>query len=433
MITYLKQSLVTYFNQILRLALIAGSNIIIARYLGPSGKGVLSLIMSFLAMTLMVGMFGVDEANIYHVSSRKASHKKVFTNGIFHALYTSGICIAIFLVFSRWFIANPLKNIDVRYYHMIIALIPLYFFNQHAKSILLGHRAIIKYNVFVIMQFITLFLGHLVLIPLLGLLGGVIAIVISTIILAVFAIIFMLGYEGPGISLDIALLRKSYGFGIKSQLGIIFSFLNQRLDIFIVNYFLNPYHVGIYAIAVAVGELPWHLPSAVATILFPWVADMKREDATRFSAYIMRNILFVTTIMVIILALIGRSLIAILFGSAFYESTALLYVLLPGILALGITRILGGYFQGIGRPELGTLMVSFSFIETITLDLLLIPKMGAMGAAIASSVSYISSTVVGLFIFTKVGRVSVKDVIIPRWSEIVRLPEFFRSLRKEKR
>ena len=84
MITYLKQSLVTYFNQILRLALIAGSNIIIARYLGPSGKGVLSLIMSFLAMTLMVGMFGVDEANIYYVSSRKASHKKVFTNGIFY-------------------------------------------------------------------------------------------------------------------------------------------------------------------------------------------------------------------------------------------------------------------------------------------------------------------------------------------------------------
>jgi O-antigen/teichoic acid export membrane protein len=420
-------------NQILRLVFIAGSNIVIARYLGPSGKGVLSLIMSFLAMTLMVGMFGVDEANIYHLSSRKASHKKVFTNGIIHTLYTSVFCIAIFLIFSKWFVTNPLKNIDVRYYHMIIVLIPLYFFNQHAKSILLGHRAIIKYNGFALMQFVTLFLGHLVLIPLFGLLGGVIAIVISTLVVAVFAIIFMVGYGTPSISLDITLLKKSYFFGIRSQLGIIFSFLNQRLDIFIVNYFLSPYHVGIYAIAVAVGELPWHLPAAVATILFPWVADMKREDATRFSAYIMRNILFVTTIMGIILALIGRSLIAILFGSAFDESTALLYVLLPGILALGITRILGGYFQGIGRPELGTLMVSFSFIETITLDLLLIPRMGAMGAAIASSVSYISSTVVGLFIFTKVGRISVKDVIIPRWSEIVRLPEFFKSLRKEKR
>jgi len=432
MIDYLKQSLVTYLNQIVRIALVAGSNIIIARYLGPSGKGVLSLIMSFLAMTLMIGMFGVDEANIYYISSKKTSHKSVFTNGLFHAFFISGICIAIFLIFAKWFIANPLKSIDIRYYYIIVTLIPFYFINQHAKSILLGHRAIYKYNIFVITQFAALFLGHLCLIPILGLQGGVLAIVLSTLLLTILGLVFLFGYGSPGSVIDIALLKKSYGFGIRSQLGIIFSFLNQRLDLFIVNYFLSPYHVGIYAIAVAVGELPWHLPSAVATILFPWVAEMKREEATRFSAYVLRNITFVTAILVVILALVGRPLIALLFGNAFKESTLLLYILLPGIFSLGITRILGGYFQGIGRPELGTLMVSFSFVETVTLDLLLIPRMGAMGAAIASSVSYISSALVGLLIFTRVGRINVVDAVIPKWGEITRLRGFFKLLKGRK-
>lgn len=430
---YFKKSFVTYINQLVRILLVAGSNVVIARYLGPAGKGVLSLIMSFLAMTLMIGMFGVDEANIYYLSSRKAFHRNVLANGIFHTICTTLICVVVYLVFAKWFVGNPLKGVDVRYYYVVVALIPFYFANQHAKSILLGHRAVYRYNVYVIMQFVTLFVAHLFLIPALGLAGGVVAIVLSTLLLMVLGTVFMYSYGPPARSIEVSLLKKSYGFGLRSQLGILFSFLNQRLDIFIVNYFLSPYHVGIYAIAVAVGELPWHLPASVATILFPWVADMKREEATQFTAYVMRNIMFVTAILVVILALTGRFLIALLFGSAFADSTALLYVLLPGILSLGITRILGGYFQGIGKPELGTLMVSFSFVETIALDLLLIPRIGAMGAAIASSVSYISSAFVGLVIFTRIGSVSLRDAVIPRWAEVIKLPEFFKLLIRSKR
>jgi len=429
---YLKKSMVTYASQLVRLMLLAASNVVIARFLGPSGKGVLSLIMSFLAMTLMIGMFGVDEANVYYISSKKASHKHVFVNGIFHAIIVSGICIAAFLVFSNWFVTHPLKSIDVKYYYMVVALVPLFFVNQHAKSILLGHRAIYKYNIFVITQFVILFLGYLLLVPMYGILGGVLAIVISAAVLAVLGLTFLLGYGGPGMSIDFSLLKKSYSFGVRSQLGIIFSFLNQRLDLFFVNYFLNPYHVGIYAIAVAVGELPWHLPSAVATVLFPWIADMKKEDATRLTAYVLRNTIFVTFVLVVILALSGRLVISILFGSAFKESVLLLYVLLPGILALGITRILGGYFQGIGRPELGTLMVSFSFVETIILDLLLIPRLGALGAAIASSISYISSSVVGLVIFSRIGRVNIVTALTPRFGEIIKLTEYFKLLKGRK-
>jgi O-antigen/teichoic acid export membrane protein len=429
---YFRKSFVTYINQLLRLVLVAGSNVVIARYLGPSGKGVLSLIMSFLATVLMLGMFGIDEANIYFTSSKKASHKNILANGLFHTLLISCICVSLFLIFAKWFVTNPLKSLDIKYFYIIVGLVPFYFLNQHAKSMLLGHRAIYRYNIFVIMQFVILLLVHLTLIPVLGLFGGVLAIIISTLTLTILGIIFVLKYGLSGSSVDIPLLRKSYKFGVKSQLGIIFSFLNQRLALFIVNYFLGPYHVGIYAIAVAVAELPWHLPSAVATILFPWIADMKREDATRFAAYILRNVIFVTAVIVVILAVIGRYVIIVLFGDAFRESTLLLYVLLPGILALGITRILGGYFQGIGRPELGTLMVSFSFVETIALDLLLIPRLGTLGAAIAASVSYITSAIVGLYIITRVGHIKLIDAVVPRWREITRLPEFFKLLRRRK-
>lgn len=432
MIDYLRKFLATYLNQVLRLLLVTGSNIIIARYLGPAGKGVLSLIMGFLAIILMIGMFGIDEANVYFISSKKATHKNVITNALFHALFVSCIYIIVCLLFMKWFITNPLKGIDIKYFYIIIMLIPFYFINQHFRSILLGHRAIYKYNILIITQFIVLFLAHMIFIPIMSLSGGVLAIIISTFTLTLLGPVLLRKYELPGTSIDFFLIKKSYLFGIKSQLGIIFSFLNQRLDIFIVNFFLNPYQVGIYAIAVAVAELPWHLPAAAATVLFPWIANKKKDDAAKFTAYILRNILFFTSVIIIILALFGKFVITVLFGTAFQESVVLMYVLLPGILALGITRILGGHFQGSGRPELGTLMVAFSFVETIVLDIILIPRIGILGAAIASSIAYITSAGVGLFIFIKIWHIHIFEIVVPRWQEIIKIREFMQIFKRSK-
>lgn len=430
---YLKKSLATYTGQMLRLLLVAGSNIVIARWLGPSGKGVLTLLIDFLAIVVMLGMVGIDEANVYYISSKKTTHGKTFSNALFQTLLLSILCITIFLVFTDWLLGNPLKGISLQYFYLVLFIVPLYFFNQHAKAILLGHRAIYAYNVFIILQFFVLFVSQLFLIPSYNLFGGVLSIIISAVILTVLGAFLLLKYGSPAKSIDFALLKKSYSFGVRSQLGLVFSFLNRRLDVFIVNYFLNPYQVGIYAIAVAVGELPWHLPSAAATVLFPWIADKKMEGAAKFTSYVLRNVVFVTTIIVLILAFLGRFVITLLFGSAFQESIVLMYVLLPGILALGITRILGAHFSGSGRPELGTMMVAFSFVETIVLDIILIPRMGVMGAAIASSTAYITSALVGLLIFTKLWRVRLVDTVIPRWIEIANLRKFFKVLGRGKK
>lgn len=432
MIDYFKKSLATYVGQLIRLLLVAGSNIIIARYLGPPGKGILTLLMSFLGIVLMIGMVGIDEANIYFISSKKASHKNVFANGLYQTVFISCLCIAGFLIAEKWFLENPLKGVDTIYFHIALTLIPLYFINQHAKTIFLGHRAIYTVSIFVVIQFFLLFLIQLVFIPIYGIFGGVLSIIISTVTLTIVGVTLLLKYGPPAKALDGVLLKKSYAFGAKSQLGLIFSYLNRRLDIFIVNYFLNPYQVGIYAIAVAVAELPWHLPSASATVLFPWIADMKKEDAANFTSYVLRNVLFVTVAIVLILALLGRLVITLLFGAAFRESIVLMYILLPGVLALGITRILGAHFQGSGRPELGTLMVTFSFIETIVLDIILIPRMGAVGAAIASTIAYITSSLIGLILFTWLWNVKIVDVIIPKWQEIIKLRSFFKLLRKSR-
>jgi len=430
MIDYIKKSLTTFINSLLRLLLVAGSNIVIARYLGPNGKGILSLFMSFLSISLMVGMVGVDEANIYFISSKKASHNKIFANGIFHTIITTCFYFVIFLSLSNWLLNNPLRGLDREYLYIAIALIPFYIINQHIRGILLGHREVYFYNLFIILQFLLIFLMQLILIPSLEILGGIFAVVVAVISQTIFGIIRTLKLGTPAKKVDFILLKKSYSFGIKSQLGIIFSFLNQRLDVFFVNYFLNPYEVGIYAIATAIAEIPWHFASAVATVLFPWIADMKKEEAGKFSATVIRNTVFFGLLMVIALFIFGRLVIILLFGGIFADSVFLMYILLPGIMGLSITRVLGGFFQGSGKPEFGTLMVTLSFIETIVLDILLIPAIGTKGAAIASSIAYITSALIGLIIFSKMTKISILRAVLPQYQEIIKSIKLLKNIKK---
>lgn len=433
MIDYLKKSLVTYASQILRLLLVAGSNIIIARYLGPSGKGILTLIMSFLSIVVMLGMVGLDEANVYFISSKKTSHRKIFTHALYQTIILSILCLIIFVIIKDWILHNVLKGITLQYFYILLVLIPFYFFNQHTRTMLLGNKSIYSFNLYVIAQFLILFIIQLVFIPRYGLFGGVLSIIVTAIILTLSGIILLVKQGAPSFKIDLSVLKKSYSYGIRSQLGLVSSFLNRRLDLFIVNYFLNPYQVGLYAIAVAVAELPWHIPAATATVLFPWIADKPKKEAAMFTAYVLRNVFFITVIVVILLILFGELIITILFGETFRESVILMYTLLPGILGLGITKILGAHFQGSGRPELGTLMVAFSLVETIILDIILIPKMGTLGAAVASSVAYVTSALIGLFIFTKLWHVSIFDAIIPKWKEVVKIKHFFALLKRRNR
>jgi O-antigen/teichoic acid export membrane protein len=66
-----------------------------------------------------------------------------------------------------------------------------------------------------------------------------------------------------------ASVGAALSFGVRGQVGNIATLFNYRLDVFIVNYFLNPAQVGLYALGVVVSEGLWQIPRAAAVALFP--------------------------------------------------------------------------------------------------------------------------------------------------------------------
>jgi O-antigen/teichoic acid export membrane protein len=214
------------------------------------------------------------------------------------------------------------------------------------------------------------------------------------------------------------LAKKYINFGIKGYLANLMAFLNYRLDMFLVAYFLTPMDVGYYSLAVGLAELLWYIPNSVSTILFPRVSSSDKKQANKFTPVISRHTLFVVSLIALGLLIFGRLMIKVVYGAEYLPSVKPLLILLPGIVALSLSKVCSSYILGRGRPIIAAYTSLVVVGVNISLNLLLIPKWGIAGAAFASTVSYSVGTCIKLIVFLKMSENSLLNTLIIKKQDI---------------
>jgi len=199
---------------------------------------------------------------------------------------------------------------------------------------------------------------------------------------------------------------------------------------FLVAYFLNPSAVGQYAIAVSLAELIWYIPDSISQILFPKTAFSDEKTANSFTPIVCRNTALLTFLASILLFAAASFLIPFVFSERFSPAVLPLRLLLPGVFALGIWKIIVNDLAGRGLPQYKSYGTAVSLVITILLDILLIPRLGISGAAIASSVAYIVTTVLFMYWFLRVTKLQLSFMILPRSSDAGLYVKFARSALK---
>jgi O-antigen/teichoic acid export membrane protein len=81
----------------------------------------------------------------------------------------------------------------------------------------------------------------------------------------------------------------------------------------------------------------------------------------------------------------------LLYGEQFGPAVTPARVLLAGMLLAGASGVASAYLYGRGTPGLNSIVLGTGLVITVVLDLLLIPPLGALGAAIASTAAYLST------------------------------------------
>jgi O-antigen/teichoic acid export membrane protein len=215
--------------------------------------------------------------------------------------------------------------------------------------------------------------------------------------------------HGTAFVICLTMLSRRYGFAIPGRLelrrwrtfGLRFSsvqisqLLTLRLDQFLVAALASVSAVGTYSLAVSLSEAVAIGATAAGIVIF---AEAAQGNTGR--SVFLRQLCFLVgagAIMALLLALLSKRLIDV-FGSEYSAAGPALQILLIGTPGLVAMRLAINRLAGLDRPGVAACAATLAMAVTVALDVVLIPSMQEVGAAIASVAGYSVGAAAGLFL-----------------------------------
>lgn len=420
---FIKETAATFISGIINLIIGIGISVILARVLGPEQRGIYAMATLFPSLIVTFGNLGIGPATAYYVARGSFSRREILGNSVLLSWGIGGIGIIIGLVIVSFCREVIFPKVSEVYLLVAIILIPLEVFFSYVRYVLLGAQRIKDFNYVQVVQSVLTFI--FILCALLGLKMGVTGAILAMAL--TFMLVNGLTYKiakkisgGIDFHINSLYLRSTIKYGIKVHLSNVLGFLNYRVDMFILNWFLGPSSVGLYAVGVSLVEKLWMVSQAASTVIFPRVAAETKNDKLRdFTPLVVKTVLWISVLGAMILALFSRRIVLLLYSKDFLPSVSALQALLVGTIALSAGRVLANDIAGRGFPSLNIYTGIVAVLINIILNLLFIPRYEIVGAAWASTVSYVVSFLGYLFFYCRVSGNKFTKVLFIQHSDLI--------------
>lgn len=382
-------------------------SIIVNRGLGVEDKGIYVLALLLPKTLRALSNLGVRPATIYYTARNENELGTIIRSTVILSLLVSiaGVFVGVFIsIFGggQLFPGIPLK-------FLLISLIvfPLELFLLNLEGVLIGLEDFRKYNLIAMTpRWISLIIAVLLvwILPL-GITGALIAIIAGNFIALLLAVgLLWNSFTSTKIWWDLHYGRQAVRYGIKAYFSNLIKYLNYRGDLFILNLISGSTSVGIYSVAATLGSQMWIFSQSISSVLYPRIASLhndKQDKRRILTTLVAKNVFWFSIFLSIIVFFTAKWLIVKLYGIEFQEAAICLQWLLPGIILIGINRVIANDIAGRGKPELNSYQSAIALIINVVANIILIPKLQYVGAAIASTISYTSLTVMKIIVYCR--------------------------------
>ncbi len=166
----------------------------------------------------------------------------------------------------------------------------------------------------------------------------------------------------------------------------------MRLDQVMLRQMVGQHELGIYSVVIPIATAGYVIPMAVSTSLAPIIAQRKEADPAGYHRAIMRSFTLMWWIMLPITLLIAGTsgyLIRFLYGGAYAASASVLaiHVFANIPVALGVAQ--GNWLVNERKNVVAMYQAGLGALSNVGLNLWLIPRYGAQGAAMATLVAQV--------------------------------------------
>ena len=361
----------------------------VARYLGPERFGLLSYAMSVVAIFVSVSHMGLEGVVVRDIVRNENIHSKILGSAfVLRILATlvmvSAICI--FLFFTTTTAETKLLIGIITFGVFWDAFLVFDFYNQSQVKI--------KYNSIsytIAMVFASLFKVYLI-IKNAPLVWFAIVIVFEKVLLSFF---FLISYRFQGekffkLSFDVGIIRSLLKNAIPLAISGVAIQSFMRVDQVMIKKMVDCSAVGNYAAAVKLCEVWYIIPTVIATAMFPMIIKCKLSNFDIYEKRLQSLYDLVTIVSVfiaLIAALLSSKIIYLLFGEQYQESGRILAVYIWASVFVFSGIISGRWYLVENLQVIALVNTIIGLVFNVSMNLYLIPKQGAMGAAISTVVS----------------------------------------------
>lgn len=407
------------------------SGIFVTRILGPEGKGFFSLLTSDIQLFSLIFSFSMNVGIVHFLSNKVIEPGKLIGFGCLF-IVAGFILLSLLLLLihnlgmDRLIFSN--ENAGFYYYFYLLSSFILTLINTIFSSVFQGNKefkiinrislamAILQLAVFVILYS--------------GKLYGAWNINLREITIASLILLFLNGIlwsffylRKLNYKIDLRFDYKSFtvflSYSVLIYTGTIINYMNYRLDLWVVNYYLPSSDLGIYALTGNILQLFITIAVVVSSVLLPYLSSLKLMNE---KVLLFRNAARMSFLLMLILvsftALVAPFLVPIVYGNEFEDSVLPLLIILPGIVLSTSTQLFATLIVSCQKNILNIIATSVGLCVTLVLDLFLIPEFGIIGAAYATLFAYCTVFGVTFVLSVKKLGLPMQNYFIPSRNEI---------------
>ena len=370
---------------------------IMARYLGPDGLGLFSMVTMIAGIIALIAGVGINGAVVKYVAMYKDDKRKL--NAVFSSAF---ITVAIFGVVASvvlFVFSDKLAGIfdmpSLSYLLKIYAFVlPFSLTYGIILGLFNGLREMKYYSLFNTLNGIMIFLFIVTFLFLgFGVVGAIIGDMLALIVVLIIAGVIARKFVHFKIRDYGKNTKKLTSFGSQLMFGNTINIINYQADTLLIAYFLTVTDVGYYAVAVSLSRFFWRIPQSIQIVAYPATSEYwAKGEIHSLNKMIDKSMKYSACFLLVIglgVLFFAKEIIIFLFGQPFLSSVFPFQILVIGTVIYGIVIPIGGTFAGIGRPDLSLKITAIGATTNVLLNVLLIPRFGIAGAAVATITSFI--------------------------------------------
>jgi stage V sporulation protein B len=403
--------------------------VLVARALGPEGKGVTALYQAAVGIGFALFNLGVGSAGFYFVTRNEVTGRQAMEAGLTVSC-AAALLTAVGVAITALFFRERFAGYDVPYALAIVA-IPAAIQLRMTDALLRAQGRFGAVNAITLLLPLSALISLLVVEVTVGLtVAGTIWAWTATYAAPLVLSYWLIGRTNwPRALAPLSQIRRAVVFGGQTQLAAIVELVNHRVDVFMILMLVNTAGVGLYTVSTSQTEGLWIIANSVAIVVLTNITAGSAANAALLTPTVCRNTLLITAVAALGAAVIAALWIPIVFGTAYRGSVVPYLLLLPGTVAIGGSKILAAYVFSRGRPMINTWIGAAVLLVTIPTNVVLIGLFGVAGAAASTSLGYCIDLALTAFAYRHLSGGSVREALIPRRSDATIYLDSMRALR----